>query len=107
MAEYRIDISSPAKADIREIAAYIANELKEPEIAENYVNLIIEAIYSLEHVPARIPTVHDDMLAAEGVRGLRIRNYTVFFTINEAEQSVTVVRVMYMRRNWPDLLQPS
>lgn len=104
MAGYRIDITGPAKTDIREIARYIANELKEPEIAENHVDQILEGIFSLEDMPARAATVRDDLLAAEGVRGIRIRNYTVFFRIDESRKVITVIRVMYMRRNWQDLL---
>lgn len=105
MADYRIDISGPAKADIRELAAYIANELKEPEIAAQHVDLILEAVFSLEHMPTRIPKVRDDALATEGVHGMRVRNYTVFFLIDEISKTVTIVRVMHMRRNWPDIVQ--
>ena len=104
MGEYSIDISELAKQDITDIASYIRNDLQEPFIAENTANAILDAISTLDDMPARVPLVNDQRLAKQQVRGLQIKNYTVFFRINEASSIVDIIRVLYSRRDWQALL---
>jgi len=55
-------------------------------------------------MPDSHPLVRDDRLASMGYRRLEVKNYTVFFTINEKEKTVDVERVLYARRDWANLL---
>jgi plasmid stabilization system protein ParE len=104
MGEYRISISDLAKQDIREIAAYIRYDLQEPIIAEKTIKTVLDAIFTLEEMPARIGLVNDEHLANKQVRGQRVNNYTAFFRINETLKTVEIIRVIYSRRDWPTLL---
>ena len=104
MGEYRINISDLAKQDIRETATYIRYDLQEPTIAEKATEAILDAIFTLEDMPARIGLANDERLAKKQVRGLHIKNYTVFFRINETLKAVEIIRVVYSRRDWPTLL---
>ena len=104
MSEYRISISDLAKQDIRNIAAYIRNDLQEPDIAKKTIEAMINAIFTLEDLPARISFVHDERLAKQQIRGLHINNYTAFFRINESLKTVEIIRVIYSRRDWSMLL---
>ena len=104
MSEYKVVISDLAKQDIRDTASYIMNNLKEPTIAENTINAILDAIFTLEDMPARIPLVNDERLAKMQIRGLQVKRYTAFFRINEISKVVDIVRVLYARRDWQVLL---
>ena len=109
MEKYWTEISDIAKLDIRDIAAYIENEFKEPVIAENTANSILDAIFTLEEMPDRIGLVKDERLANKGIRPLYVKNYTVFFRIDESrivmsKKVVDVVRVLYSRRDWASIL---
>ena len=109
MEKYWIDISDRAKQDIRDIAAYIANEFQEPGIAVNTIDAILDAISTLEDMPDRIALVKEKHLAEKGIRPLHVKNYTVFFRINEvkeaeSQKSIAIVRVLYSRRDWASLL---
>ena len=104
MGEYDIVISDMAKQDIRDTAAYIRCELQEPAVAQQTSEAILDAILTLEWMPARASLVRDKRLAGQHIRRLIVKNYSVFFRINEAEQSVEIVRILYSRRDWSSIL---
>ena len=104
MGEYSIDISDSAKQDIRAAAAYITHEILEPAIAESTTETILGAIPTLEDMPDRVGLVNDERLAEQRIRRLLIKNYSVFFRINEAAKVVEIVRVIYSRRDWASLV---
>ena len=104
MGEYRVNISDLAKQDIRDIVSYIRYDLQEATIAERTAEAILDAIFTLEDMPARIGLVNDERLAKKQVRGLRVKNYTAFFRINETLKTVEIIRVIYTRRDWPTTL---
>ena len=104
MKVYRINIADVAKQDIRDIKIYITNELQEPVTAINITNAILDAIDTLEQMPDRIALVKDKRLAAQGIRPLYVKNYTVFFRIDDSLDVVEVVRVLYSHRDWVSIL---
>ena len=104
MGDYKVNISDLAKQDIRDTASYIKYDLQEPVIAEKTIEVITDAIFTLEDMPARISLVNDERLAKKQVRGLHVKNYTAFFRINETLKTVEIIRVLYFRRDWPSLL---
>ena len=46
----------------------------------------------------------DERLSLNGIRRLLVDNYIIFFTINEFDKVVTIVRILYSRRDWIDLI---
>ncbi|WP_058308641.1 type II toxin-antitoxin system RelE/ParE family toxin [Gracilibacillus massiliensis] len=104
MNVYHLVITNPAETDLKGIADYIAKELQESATAQLLVSKIAEAIYKLEHVPKRYPLVRDERLANQGIRKMMVENYIVFYTVSQDNQVVTIIRILYSRRNWLDLL---
>ena len=104
MGEYSIVVSDLAKQDIRDTATYIEYDLQEPKVAEKNTEAIISAILTLEDMPERIGFMRDERLASKQIRGLQVKNYTIFFRINKVIKTVEIVRVIYSRRDWAALL---
>ncbi|NLK87387.1 MAG: type II toxin-antitoxin system RelE/ParE family toxin [Clostridiaceae bacterium] len=104
MDKYSVEITEPAEYDLLEIKRYISEELYEPKIAERIISNIADAIFELEDMPFRYALVSDERLALCGMRKLIIDNYIVFYIVDERIRTVTIVRVLYVRRNWADLL---
>ncbi|MCL2320617.1 MAG: type II toxin-antitoxin system RelE/ParE family toxin [Oscillospiraceae bacterium] len=104
MSKYFVNITNTAKDDLKDIARYIKNELKEPDVAINLIQKIKKAIYSLDNKPYRNALVRDKDLVRFGYRFLVVGNYIVFYIILEEEQIVDIVRVIYARRNWEKIL---
>ena len=104
MKVFKINIADTAKQDIRDIRKYITDEFQEPVAAANTTESILEAITTLEQMPDRIALVKDKRLAAQGLRPLYVKNYTVFFRINKSHDSIDIVRVIYSHRDWASIL---
>lgn len=104
MGKYRIDISEPAENDLRNIVRYISAQLSAPITALKMMDIIEEAISGLAFMPQKCPLLADERLAMLGYRKLLIKNYIVFFTIDEKLKVVDVERILYTRRNWKHIL---
>ncbi|NPV91004.1 MAG: type II toxin-antitoxin system RelE/ParE family toxin [Firmicutes bacterium] len=104
MKRYRVLMAEPAAEDLFKIAEYIAWELRDPAAAQKLVGKIKEAVMSLAELPIRYATVADEHLATRGIRKLPIGNYIVFYVVSENDGTVTVVRILYGRRDWEHLL---
>jgi len=104
MNRYNIEITEPAENDLFEIGCYISKELLEPNIAKKVVGKIGNAIFSLEDMPSRNALVADERLALQGIRKIMIDNYIMFYVINEEHKIVTILRILYSRRDWINMI---
>ncbi|MCL2152125.1 MAG: type II toxin-antitoxin system RelE/ParE family toxin [Oscillospiraceae bacterium] len=104
MENYEINITEPAENDLRDIAKHIFNQLNAPTTAQNMIQMIKAAIAKLKTMPLAHPPVRDDRLAALGYRVLFVKNYIVFYVINEKEKAIDVDRILYGRRDWRNIL---
>jgi len=104
MAKYRVDVSKPAENDLRDIVRYISAQLSAPITALKMMDIIEEAITGLAVMPQKCPSVTDERLAMMGYRKLLVKNYIVFFTIDEKSKTVDVERILYARRDWRHIL---
>ena len=104
MKSYKVLMTQPAADDLHGIAAYIANERREPSIATKLVGKIKEAVMSLSEMPTRHSLVADEKLAIQEIRKIMADNYIVFYAVSEKDATVTVIRILYGRRDWVNLL---
>ncbi len=104
MSDYSIKITEPAENDLRGIGDYIAQQLLEPEIARKVVNKIGNAIMTLEETPLRNSLVADQRLSLQGIRKIIVENFIVFYIVKEELRIVTIIRILYGRRDWMNLL---
>lgn len=104
MSRYKIEITEPAENDLYQIGHYISEELLEPDAAKSIVKKIAEAVLSLEDMPLRNKKVADEKLALLGIRRIIIDNYIVFYIASEEKKTVTVIRILFGKRDWINLL---
>ncbi|QAT39798.1 type II toxin-antitoxin system RelE/ParE family toxin [Clostridium sp. JN-9] len=104
MNRYNIQITEPAEKDLKEIAEYISKELLERETAKKVVSQIAKGINSLEDMPLRNALVADGRLANKGIRKIIVGNYVIFYSAAEEDKTVTIIRILYGRRDWINLL---
>ncbi|MGI6587267.1 MAG: type II toxin-antitoxin system RelE/ParE family toxin [Peptococcia bacterium] len=100
MAKYRADVSEPAENDLRDIVSYIYAQLSAPMTALKMMNILEDAIASLADMPQKCSLVTDERLASMGYRKLVVKNYIIFFTIDEQSKTVDIERILYARRDW-------
>ena len=101
---YSLIITDIAEEDILNTVTYIADVLKAPTAANNLLDEIEKHEETLENTPNIYPLVPDEYLAQNGLRFTMIKNYLMFYTINENEKMVTVIRFLYGRRDWKNIL---
>ena len=100
MTEYSISIGKLAERDMRETVSYIQEVLFQPESAKRIYRAIKEQINSLSTMPERYAVIAEEPYASMGLRKVKAENYLIFYIVNEKEKMVSVVRVLYDRREW-------
>ena len=96
---YHERITAQAQEHLAAIRDYIANELLAPDAAKNMLLLLGKEMSSLARMPLRVKLVDEEPWRSEGVRMKAVKNYLIYFWVNEAEQTVQVFAVIYARRD--------
>ena len=105
MDMYRVDWLKSAKTDLAGIYRYMSKQSTRL-MARMFVNVIqITAEDKLSFMPQKYRLLGDVYLAASGLRKVNVKNYSIFFVINEDEKIVNVVRVIHSKRDWINVLQ--
>ena len=97
METYKVRITKQAKQHLILIRDYIATELQQPSIAKELVALVRSETDSLEYMPHRIRCIDEQTWRDLGFRKVRVKNYYVYFWINENEKEVVIIAVVYVR----------
>ena len=102
---YSLNITDIAEEDILSTVKYIADVLKNSIAANNLLDEIEKYEEILENTPNIYPFVSDDYLAKKGLRYVMIKNFLMFYTVDEVGKIVNVIRFIYGRRDWKNLLR--
>ena len=102
MKSYTIEYSKEAKQDLIDIKKYIKYNLQEPSTAQKLITKIRNQINSLKSNPEIYAIIDDDIIKKLEIRKLIVDNYIVFYRMKNND--LEIVRIMYGRRNWIDLL---
>ena len=90
---YTIGYSQEAAASLRAQVRYIAVDQQAPDNAAGWLGRVMAAVRSLEVLPTRYG-VDAEQTAAMGFEVRRLvfeQTYLIFYTIDDAQQRVTVV----------------
>ncbi len=96
---FNVVYSAEARQDLRDIYEYIAYELLEPETAADQTSRIMEKAHSLEQMPMRHRLYEEEPWHSQGLRVLPVDNYLIFYLPDEADATVSVIRIMYGGRD--------
>lgn len=90
---YSVNISAQADKDIQAIYEYIALTLMSPENANAQLSRLEDRINKLDNLPKRFPKYKNE------IRFMPVDNYLVFYTVDDVSKNVSILRVMYGKRN--------
>jgi plasmid stabilization system protein ParE len=102
---YFVDITDAAEYDISSTADYITNVLGAPIAGINLLDELEKTEYVLAETPYIYPIVPNDYFAEKGLRFVMVKNFILFFTVNDEEQKVYAIRLLYGRRDWKNILK--
>lgn len=97
--QYRVDVSSQAAADLRNLFRYISDTLRAPENAYTQLARIRKQILSLAELPMRFRAYPKHFVGYPQVRIMPVDHFEVFYTVDTAQEKVTILRVIYGGRD--------
>lgn len=105
MDKYIVKITDMAIGQIKEIVTYISVSLSEPETAIKWADFLKNKIADLSFMPGRYPLIDREPWKSEGVRKMTVKNFLIYYYINENEKAVWVTTVVYGRREQLNILK--
>lgn len=104
MNQYKIQFSKYARNDLIDIYSYIKYNLQEPVIAKKLIAKIREEINKLKDNPTIYAVIKHEIIKKREIRKIKVDNFIVFYMVEENNKIVEIVRIMYGRRNWINIL---
>ncbi len=104
MEHYRIFVSESYHRDLENIIYYISHNFDAPYTAADLLDDVEDIILSLSTMPYRHGLVSDSYLRHKEFRKCVVKNYVIFYKIQEGNKSVLVHRILHMKQNWIDIL---
>lgn len=101
---YTVEFLPVAKEDLTAIAEYIGKTLKNPQAAYDLMAELMEVAGRLKEYPYEYQAYNPIKPLKYEYRRATIKNYVMFYWIDEKKKVVTVARVVYGRRKYSDLL---
>jgi len=99
--------SKIAELDIDQSYTYIKDTLEAPIAAENLFSELYEKINDVLENPYKKALVQDKYLASLGIRSINIKNYYLYYTIDEKQNLINFIRFLHQLRDRITILKGS
>ena len=93
-----------AREDIEKAVLYIAEHLKAEKAALDLLDSLDTAIGRLAEFPYAHRLYSKTADFSNEYRILPVKNYLVFYTIDEEQKIVEIYRVLYAKRDWKNII---
>ncbi len=94
---YFVKITTQAEEQLQAIVQYISSELKAPKAALSLLDEIESATLSLSQFPQRVALTEEEPWRSLGIHKMPVKNFLVYFWIDEENIKVQVTAVIYGR----------
>ena len=101
---YNVEILPVARKDMLDTVSYISMQLSNPKAASDLSDELTKKINSLAKRPYINPAYVPIRPLKHDYRKLIVKNYIVFYWVDEETETVTVARVIYSKRNYDSML---
>lgn len=97
--QYKVKITKYALAQMEEIKNYIVEELHAPQAAYHLILEMKKKVASLSDMPERNQLVDSKKWRKKGIRRIIVKNFVMYYWIDETQQTVNITAVVYQKRN--------
>ena len=101
---YKLEYLPIALNDMVDIVRYISNELKNPIAADKIANEFVNSAEALIDFPYSNPVYHPIRPLNKEYRKLLVKNFIIFYYVDETEKIITIARVVYAKRDYGKIL---
>ena len=101
----KVMFTQPAEYDLIRIEDYIRDILYNSQSSIKVADGIVETAEKLGLFPKEHQLVNDFLLAELGFRMTRYDNYNIFYIYDELLDIVHIIRILYNRADWQNILK--
>ena len=105
MKRYIVEISETAEQDLENIISYLRYDLAGDIIADKYKLLFKQELKKLADVAGSMPVLEEKLTGHKNIRKINVRNYIIFYIIDEDVDKVFVVRIGHAFMDWEKYLK--
>ena len=102
---YKLEILPIAKNDMDNIIYYISNHLQNPTAAKKIAQEFINQANSITQFPYQFSVYQPIGPLKYEYRNIKVKNFLIFYTINEKNKIITIVRVLYQKMDISKILE--
>lgn len=97
--EYEVKVTRQALEQMRAIVHYISYDLMVPDVADNLLDDLKSSILELSVLPKKHPLIEEEPWRSEGVRKVVVKNFLVYYWVDDEHNKVQVTAVIYCKRD--------
>ncbi len=105
MKKYIVEISETAEQDLENIISYLKYSLAGDIIADKYKILFKQELKDLENIAGSMPVLSEDLTGHKNIRKVNVRNYIVFYIVDEENSKALVLRIGHAFMDWEKYLK--
>ncbi len=105
MKKYIVEISETAEQDLKDIISYLKYSLAGDIIADKYKILFKQELKDLENIAGSMPVLSEDLTGHKNIRKVNVRNYIVFYIVDEENSKALVLRIGHAFMDWEKYLK--
>lgn len=103
--EYSYRFTTHAEQDLDEILRYISVDLGNPAAAQNLGRKVFEKIDIVRTFPDSGAPIDNEFLADKTIRKLSVDNYVIYYKEHHNEKIISILRIVYGKRNLDEILK--
>ena len=100
---YKLEYLEIAKKDMDNIIYYISHNLKNKSAALKLIDEFLKEMNNIMNFPYASAEYISIKPLNNKYRKSRVKNFLIFYTINEENKTIMIVRVLYQKRNFTNL----
>ncbi|NEX00436.1 Plasmid stabilization system protein ParE [Pseudobutyrivibrio sp. NOR37] len=97
--KYNYALTEIAAYDVDEVISYIQEELSNPEAAISFADELEEKLEDICKNPKNGRLVENEFLRRDDVRRFLVGNYIVYYFIDDENNRIVILRLVYGKRN--------
>lgn len=105
MKKYIVEMSETAEQDLENIISYLRYDLAGDIIADKYKLLFKQELKKLADVAGSMPVLEEKLTGHKNIRKINVRNYIIFYIIDEDVDKAFVVRIGHAFMDWEKYLK--
>ncbi len=102
---YRIEFLPIAKKDIDDIINYISHNLKNSTASKKLRDLFMQSFDDIIEFPYGSSIYKLSSTLKYEYRSYRVKNFLIFYVIDEKQETITIVRVLYQKMDINNILK--